>query len=160
MPQKTQGLGDWFKASFDSKKFCSDPRLKVGIESIAAALKDAASAPLNIDDTIIDNTIKGIEAWLDSLGKSSPSGPLVVGKIYTQTDAQAFIASLPGTIPSNCSAKLLQYPQIVEALESLSPAKRLKAAGNETLIDRLIQILLDWGPMFLKIAMLLLPFFI
>lgn len=159
-PNVSQGLSDWFKASFDYKKFCADPRLKVGIESIAAALKDATSSPVNVDDMIIDGTIKSLEAWLESISKSGP-GPLVVGgRAYTLTDAKNFMTSLGSQLPASCVAKLEQYPQIIEALEGLPREKQLKAASSDTILDRLVTILLEWGPFFLKIAMLILPFLI
>lgn len=159
MANEVGGLLDGFlKVSFDHKKFLASARVRQGIELIAAELKEDIQSPINIDDKLIDGMVASLEALLDSLKNAGPH-PLVVGaKVYTKADADAFIASLGASIPASCTAKLQQYPQILEALEKLSPEKKRKAAESDTVLDRLINILITWGPIFLKFAMMILPF--
>lgn len=146
------------KVGFDYKALCADADFRNGIKSIATALKKATSSPLNLDDKVIDGIVASIEALLDTVKQH---GPVVVGsKVYTVVDADNFLAKMGGNVPPVCAMKLKQYPQIIEALEGLSPEKQLKAVMSETVIDRLISILLNWGPAFLKIALMILPFLI
>jgi len=70
------GIGNLFKVDFDFKKFITHPKLRSAIHDAGAALKDAASAPINLDDRAIDATISAIDALIDA---QSQTGPLVVG---------------------------------------------------------------------------------
>lgn len=122
------------------------------------SLKNIVSGTM--DDAALDAVKQGYDALLDHFTK--PAGPAVMGAdpIYTAQDAKNFLATLPGTVDAACAAKIEQYPQIIAALKKLSPEKALKVANDPSVLDRLIQILLDWGPLALKVMMMILPFFL
>lgn len=120
------------------------------------SFKDMISGTL--DDSAWDAVKQGYGVLLDHFINAQP---VKMGDpVETKSTAEAFLGTLPGTVDAACKEKILQYPQIVAALKKLKPEKALKVANDPGMLDRLIQILLDWGPLFLKIAMMILPFFI
>lgn len=150
----TKFLKDYVLALKPDWKKLNVPKNKQGFGDWIDSLKDIV--PGTIDDMVLDMVKKGYNELIDHL-----TGPPTFGDpIYTAADAVAFLATLPGSVNAECAAKIEQYPQIIAALKKLSPEKALKVANNSSVLDRLIQILLDWGPLFLKIAMIILPFFI
>lgn len=76
--QISGGFADYFKVDFDHKKFLGHPKTKEGIHCFAVAAKDAAKAPFDVDDRVIDATVSAVDAILDNY-KSQPAGPMVVG---------------------------------------------------------------------------------
>lgn len=111
-----------------------------------------------LDDSVFDAVKSGYGELIDYLVKKQPVP--VGAPIFTKQDAQAFLATLPGTIDPTGAEKLLENPQLLECLKKLTPEKAAKIINNPAWLDRLINILIEWGPLFLKIAMMIIPFFI
>jgi hypothetical protein len=141
-------LGEAAKLQFSK----SDPMVKSAIET-----------GINTVVLSINGLLDGLNATVDggTLRMSAAPEEMRGGKAYNANDARAFMTSLQSLgkpeLSANCTNKLLENPRIVEALEHLGSEDQYKAASSEQILDRLIQILKDWGPLFLRIAIAILP---
>ena len=155
------GLRDLFTLGFDVKAFCADPDFRLGIEKVAAALKRAASAPLNLDDKAIDIIVTSIEGLLDQVKNS---GGLIVGAIaetpITGAEASTYLANLAvstGTVFSaEVMAKVQAHPDLVRILKKKSPEYQAKLLNSEWL-DTVIGWLVKYGPTIAQMLMIFLP---
>lgn len=172
-------IGDWItnfvknmiaNAKFDWTKVDiakNEQAFSLLVDSIAPALPSGS-----IVSAALDGVKLGYNSLIESLVKHPPipnpnPGPIVLGQhglaqdvIYTKQDAIDYLATLPGAVDPEAREKILQYPQIIAALKKLPPDKALRLANNPAWLDKLISILIEWGPLFLKIVMMILPFFI
>lgn len=153
------GLRDLFTLGFDTKAFCADPDFRLGIEKVAAALKRAASAPLNLDDKAIDIIVTSIEGLLDQVKNS---GGLIVGadSPVTAAEASTYLANLEastGTVFSaEVTAKVQAHPELVRILKKKSPEYQAKLLNSEWL-DTVIGWLVKYGPTIAQMLMIFLP---
>lgn len=153
------GLRDLFTLGFDVKAFCADPDFRLGIEKVAAALKRAASAPLNLDDKAIDIIVTSIEGLLDQVKNS---GGLIVGADTPVTTAEAStyltnLAASTGTVFSaEVMAKVQAHPELVRILKKKSPEYQAKLLNSEWL-DTVIGWLVKYGPTIAQMLMIFLP---
>lgn len=153
------GLRDLFTLGFDVKAFCADPDFRLGIEKVAAALKRAASAPLNLDDKAIDIIVTSIEGLLDQVKNS---GGLIVGADAPATAAEAatYLAGLAkktgSTFSTEIIAKVQAHPELVRILKKKSPEYQAKLLNSEWL-DTVIGWLVKYGPTIAQMLMIFLP---
>lgn len=132
-------------AKIDLKKI-DHAQLKIAIKALGESFKPTVTIIGDLDDKAIDGMVTLVDSFIDSL--PTTMHPTVGAASFTMVDVMAL------SIPQSCKDKIALHPEVLKSLERLTPAQRIKVAGDSHLLDLLIQ----WGPVILKVIMTLLPF--
>lgn len=162
------GLLDGFtKIGVDYKALFADPEFRATIQKQADLLAKYTTSPLNIDDPLIANFEKQLEAWLDTFKKANPHAPLVVGAMAPSpvavAEAKSFVANLAthtGVVFSEeVKEKVAANPDVVHLLRKRND-KNAAAILNSAWLDKIIGWIQTYGPTIAQFLMILVPLFL
>lgn len=165
------GLGSlvdsFLKISFNWKGLSADPEFRNCLRTLSSLAAKYIDSPMQIDNPLIDNLEKQIEALLDQIKAHSPGNhDLIVGAMAPNPQEAAAASARLSQIGDACKisfsedvrAKVRQYPKVLSVIDHKSLDQQGKILASPEWLQKVIDWLVKYGPTIAQIlAVILIP---